>query len=135
MKKCSLCVDLADGRSTWLFFFFSILSFFFAGDLFRDHPKDLKGDNDLLVLTRPQYIKQIHLDMLAAGADFVETNTFNGTSLAQADYGMEHMVYEINKRAAELAKEACAEMSTPDKPRFVFGAVGLLIHWWCCAIL
>lgn len=96
----------------------------FRGDLFRDHPKDLKGDNDLLVLTRPQYIKQIHLDMLAAGADFVETNTFNGTSLAQADYGMEHMVYEINKRAAELAKEACAEMSTPDKPRFVFGALG-----------
>src|SRR5690606_23812529 len=64
---------------------------------FENHPKDLKGNNDLLVLTRPDVIKQIHLDYLKAGADIIETNTFNGTRIAQADYGLEHLVPKLNR--------------------------------------
>jgi 5-methyltetrahydrofolate--homocysteine methyltransferase len=98
----------------------------FRGERFVDHGQDLKGDNDLLVLTQPQIITEIHEAFLAAGADIIETNTFNGTVIAQADYGTEAIVPELNRRAAELAKEAAARWSeqTPDKPRFVAGALG-----------
>ncbi len=98
----------------------------FRGDRFADHESELQGNNDLLVLTRPDVIKEIHKEYIAAGSDIIETNTFNGTSIAQADYGMEAVVYEINKRAAELAKEASAEWSSenPDRPCFVAGAIG-----------
>lgn len=87
---------------------------------------DLKGNNDILVLTQPELIKNIHREYFAAGSDIVETNTFSATSLAQADYSTEHLVYEINVEAARLAKEAAEEYTklTPHKPRFVAGAIG-----------
>ena len=96
----------------------------FRGQRFQDHPKDLKGNNDLLVLTQPQVIRQIHEQYLAAGADLVETNTFGATSIAQDDYRLGHLAREMNVAAAKLAREACDKYATPDKPRFVAGALG-----------
>src|SRR5262245_17470789 len=98
----------------------------FRGERFRTHPRDLKGNSDVLVLTRPEIIGGIHDRYLAAGADIIETNTFNGTSVVQADYGLEALAYEVNRAAARLAKTAAGEWSrkTPDKPRFVAGAMG-----------
>ncbi len=98
----------------------------FRGERFRDHPRDLRGDNDVLVLTQPAAIAAIHEAYLAAGADIIETNTFNGTATAQADYGLEPVVYEINAEAARIAKRAAAAWTarTPDRPRFVAGAMG-----------
>ncbi|CAJ0845513.1 9586_t:CDS:10 [Entrophospora sp. SA101] len=98
----------------------------FRGQRFLNHPKDLKGNNDLLVLTQPQHIRNIHIKYLEAGADFVETNTFSSTSISQADYACENLAYELNKEAAKLAKEACLEVTArdPTKPRFVCGAIG-----------
>jgi 5-methyltetrahydrofolate--homocysteine methyltransferase len=84
----------------------------------------VKGNNELLTLTQPQVIQEIHEKYLAAGADIVETNTFGATSVAQDDYHMAHLVYEMNVEAAKLAKAACVKYSTPDKPRFVAGALG-----------
>lgn len=84
----------------------------------------LKGNNDLLVLTQPQVIREIHEQYLAAGADLIETNTFGATSIAQADYHMAELAYEMNVAAAGIAKEATAKYSTPEKPRFVAGALG-----------
>ncbi|MFL6662791.1 MAG: homocysteine S-methyltransferase family protein, partial [Rhizobacter sp.] len=96
----------------------------FRGARFADHPKDLKGNNDLLPLTRPDVILEIHEQYLAAGADIIETNTFGATSVAQEDYGLGHLAREINVAAARLAREACDRHGTPDKPRFVAGALG-----------
>src|SRR5205809_2970698 len=98
----------------------------FRGDRFRSHSHDLKGDNDVLVLTRPDVIVGIHREYLAAGSDIIETNTFNSTAIVQADYALSHLAYELNVAAARLAREACHEWTsrTPDKPRFVAGAVG-----------
>ncbi|KAJ2722014.1 hypothetical protein GGI07_003604 [Coemansia sp. Benny D115] len=98
----------------------------FRGDRFKDHTHDLKGNNDLLVFTQPEAIYGIHRNYLLAGADFIETNTFSGTTIAQADYGMESIVYELNKVASEIARRACDDMlkETPDRPRFVCGAIG-----------
>ena len=96
----------------------------FRGTRFADHPKPLRGNNDLLSLTRPDIIKGIHAEYFAAGADMVETNTFSGTTIAQADYGLEHIVYELNYESARLAREAADEYATPEQPRFVAGAVG-----------
>lgn len=98
----------------------------YRGERFKDHPRDLKGNNDLLVLTRPDIIEGIHQAYLEAGSDIIETNTFNGTAISQADYGTESLVYEINVQAARLAKKAAAEWSarTPHKPRFVAGSIG-----------
>src|SRR5882762_1461200 len=97
----------------------------FRGDRFRDHGRDLKGDNDLLVLTRPDVIAAIHREYLAAGSDIIETNTFNSTAISQADYGLESIVYELNLEGARLAVKACAEWTarTPDRPRFAAGAI------------
>ncbi|MFD2036933.1 homocysteine S-methyltransferase family protein [Belliella marina] len=91
-----------------------------------NHPKPLKGNNDLLSLSRPDIIKAIHAAYLEVGADIIETNTFSGTTIAQADYGLEHLAYEINYQSAVIAKEVVMEYSakTPDKPRFVAGAIG-----------
>ncbi|NJC25457.1 methionine synthase [Neolewinella antarctica] len=93
---------------------------------FEDHPSDLKGNHDLLVLTRPDVIREIHELYLAAGADILETNTFSGTTIAQADYGTEAIVYEMNVAAARVAREAADKYTAqnPAKPRFVAGAVG-----------
>ncbi len=96
----------------------------FRGELLKDHPHPLKGNNDILCLTRPDIIKEIHSQYLEAGADLIETNTFNATSISQADYGTEKYVYDINKAAASLAKEAATKYSTPEKPRFVVGSLG-----------
>jgi 5-methyltetrahydrofolate--homocysteine methyltransferase len=96
----------------------------FRGARFVDHPKDLKGNNDLLVLTRPELIRSIHAAYLEAGSDIVETNTFGATSIAQEDYGLAHVAREMNVAAARLAREACDAAATPDKPRFVAGALG-----------
>jgi 5-methyltetrahydrofolate--homocysteine methyltransferase len=84
----------------------------------------VKGNNELLTLTQPEIIQEIHEKYLAAGADIIETNTFGATAVAQDDYHMAHLVYEMNVKAAKLAKAACAKYSTPDKPRFVAGALG-----------
>ena len=78
----------------------------FRGERFKDWKQDLKGNNDLLILTQPDAVRDIHLDYFRAGADIVETNTFSGTSIAQADYGMEAIVYELNREGARLAREA-----------------------------
>jgi 5-methyltetrahydrofolate--homocysteine methyltransferase len=96
----------------------------FRGERFRDHGKDLKGNNDLLQLTRPDVIREIHEQYLAAGADLVETNTFGATRIAQEDYGLGHIARELNVAAAQIARAACDAYSTPDKPRFVAGALG-----------
>ncbi len=98
----------------------------FRGDRLKDHQYDLKGDNDLLSITQPEIIKNIHRAYLEAGADIVETNTFSATRIAQADYKLEELAYEINLQSAKLAKEACEEYTkqNPDKPRFVAGALG-----------
>ena len=98
----------------------------YRGTCFVDHAHDVKGDNDLLVLTRPDVIRAIHDAYLEAGADIIETNTFNATAIAQSDYGLEGRVREINLAAARIARE-CADAwtaRTPDKPRFVAGALG-----------
>ncbi|MEW5983198.1 MAG: methionine synthase [Acidobacteriota bacterium] len=98
----------------------------FRGLRFLEHPRELKGDNDLLVLTQPGIIEGIHHAYLDAGADIIETNTFNGTAVAQADYGLEGVVYELNVEAARLARRVADEWTrkTPDRPRFVAGAIG-----------
>src|SRR5215217_4737486 len=98
----------------------------YRGERFKDYPRELKGNNDLLSITQPQIIRDIHEAMLEAGADIVETNTFSSTSIAQADYGMEDLVYELNYESARLAREATDKYTeqTPDKPRFVVGALG-----------
>lgn len=98
----------------------------YRGERFKDWPSDLKGNNDLLCLTQPDIIKGIHRQYLDAGADIIETNTFNAQVISMADYHMESLAYEINVAAARLAKEAAAEFTAknPDKPRFAAGAIG-----------
>jgi 5-methyltetrahydrofolate--homocysteine methyltransferase len=96
----------------------------FRGPRFADHAKDLKGNNDLLVLTRPDVIQEIHGQYLAAGADLIETNTFGATSIAQEDYGLGAIAREMNVAAARIAREVCDQYSTADKPRFAAGALG-----------
>lgn len=98
----------------------------FRGERLKDHPHPLKGNNDLLSVTRPDIIKEIHREYLRAGADIIETNTFGSTSIAQADYHLEHLVYEINFQSAKIAREVADEFTAkePDKPRFVAGAMG-----------
>ena len=108
----------------------------FAGGYDHAHPPhhdghgphcghDLKGNNDLLLLTRPEIIAAIHRAYLEAGADLVETNTFNATSVSQADYHLQHLVYELNKAGARVAREQCdaVEATTPGQPRFVIGVL------------
>ncbi len=98
----------------------------FRGDRFADHGHDLKGNNDILNLTRPDVLGEIHTGYLAAGADIIETNTFNATSISQADYGTEDLAYEINLEGARLARRAvdAENEKTPDRPRFVMGSMG-----------
>lgn len=93
---------------------------------FEDHDKLLKGNNDLLSLTRPEIIKEIHAAYFEAGADIAETNTFSGTTIAQADYGLEDAVYDINYHSAKIAKEVAEEFTKkdPSRPRFVAGSIG-----------
>ncbi|WP_374315692.1 homocysteine S-methyltransferase family protein [Aquabacterium sp.] len=96
----------------------------YRGARFADHPKDLKGNNELLQLTKPEVIREIHEQYLAAGADIIETNTFGATTVAQDDYELPELAIEMNLVAARMAREACDKFSTPDKPRFAAGAIG-----------
>jgi 5-methyltetrahydrofolate--homocysteine methyltransferase len=98
----------------------------YRGERFADWPTDVQGNNELLSLTAPEIIATIHREYLEAGADLIETNTFNGTSISLADYGMSDLAYELNLASARLARAACDEMTarTPDRPRFVLGALG-----------
>jgi 5-methyltetrahydrofolate--homocysteine methyltransferase len=96
----------------------------FRGTLLAAHPRDVKGNNELLQLVRPDVLREIHSQYLAAGADIIETNTFGATSVAQEDYGLAHLAREMNVAAARLARECADRYETPDKPRFVAGALG-----------
>ncbi len=98
----------------------------FRGDRFKDHPNLLKGNNDLLSITRPDIIEDIHNQYLEAGADIIETNTFSSTSIAQADYGLQTLAYELNLASAKIARKCADEftLKNPQKPRFVAGALG-----------
>src|SRR5688572_6159074 len=98
----------------------------FRGERFADWPSDLRGNNDLLSLTQPQAIREIHRDYLRAGADLIETNTFNAQRISLADYGMQDIAYELNLEAARLARAECdaATAADPARPRFVVGALG-----------
>ncbi len=98
----------------------------YRGDRFKDYPSDLKGNNDLLSITQPQIIKDIHAAYFEAGADIVETNTFNSTRISMADYDMEDLVPELNYQAARLAREVADDFTArePEKPRFVIGSIG-----------
>ncbi|MCU1383951.1 MAG: methionine synthase (B12-dependent) [Acidobacteria bacterium] len=98
----------------------------FRGARFKDHPRDLRGNNDVLVLTRPDIIAEIHRQYLEAGADIIETNTFSGTAIAQGDYALEPLVYELNREGARLARAACDEYTKkdPSRPRFAAGSMG-----------
>ncbi|RPE72323.1 5-methyltetrahydrofolate--homocysteine methyltransferase [Tibeticola sediminis] len=94
------------------------------GERFKDFPRDVKGNNELLSITRPDLIRDIHESYLAAGADLIETNTFGATSIAQADYGMSDLAREMNLASARIARAACDQFQTPEHPRFVAGALG-----------
>jgi 5-methyltetrahydrofolate--homocysteine methyltransferase len=96
----------------------------YRGERFKHHPKDLKGNNDMLQLTKPEVIAEIHAQYLKAGADIIETNTFGATTVAQDDYGLGAYAREMNVAAARLAREACDRFSSAEKPRFVAGALG-----------
>ena len=98
----------------------------FRGERFKDFHTPLQGNNDLLSITQPKAIKEIHTKYLEAGADIIETNTFSGTSIAMADYELEDIVYELNYQSAKIAKEAAKEftLKTPEQPRFVAGSIG-----------
>ena len=98
----------------------------FRGERFKNHTHPLKGNNDILSITRPDIIKNIHLEYLNAGADILETNTFSANVISQADYQLEDAVYDINYESARIAKEACNEVTqkNPSKPRFVAGSIG-----------
>ena len=98
----------------------------FRGERFKEYPTSLKRNNDLLSITQPKAIAEVHAKYFEAGADIVETNTFSGTSIAMADYNMEHLVYELNFESAKIAKKVAEEFTTknPDIPRFVAGSIG-----------
>ncbi len=98
----------------------------FRGERFADHPQDLQGFNDLLCLTKPEVIESIHRDYFEAGADIVETNTFNGTAISMAEYGLPHIAFEVNEAAARIARKVADELTAadPGKPRFVAGSMG-----------
>ncbi|WP_460219914.1 homocysteine S-methyltransferase family protein [Psychroserpens sp. MEBiC05023] len=98
----------------------------FRGDRFKNYPTSVKGNNDLLSLTQPQAIAEVHRLYFEAGADIIETNTFSGTTIAMADYNMEDLVYELNFESARIAKQVATEFTNanPEKPRFVAGSIG-----------
>jgi 5-methyltetrahydrofolate--homocysteine methyltransferase len=96
----------------------------YRGERFADHPSDLVGNNDLLTITQPQIIRTIHEEYLRAGADVIETNTFNANAISLSDYGLEELAYELNVESARLARQAADAVATPDRPRWVAGALG-----------
>jgi 5-methyltetrahydrofolate--homocysteine methyltransferase len=117
-------IVIIDGAMGTMIQRFKLTEADYRGERFKDHPKDLKGNNELLQFTRPDVIRSIHEQYLAAGADIIETNTFGATSIAQEDYDLAPLAREMNVAAARIAREAADKFSTPEKPRFVAGAVG-----------
>ena len=117
-------IVVLDGAMGTMIQRYKLLEADYRGQRFADHPSDLKGNNELLQFTRPDVISEIHEQYLAAGADIIETNTFGATTVAQEDYGLASVAREMNVAAARLARAACDEYSTPDKPRFAAGALG-----------
>ncbi|GHC81865.1 5-methyltetrahydrofolate--homocysteine methyltransferase [Pseudorhodoferax aquiterrae] len=117
-------IAILDGAMGTMIQRFKLTEAQYRGERFKDFHKDVKGNNELLSLTRPDVITDIHERYLAAGADLIETNTFGATTVAQEDYEMAHLAREMNLESAKLARAACDKFSTPDKPRFVAGALG-----------
>ncbi|WP_038248336.1 methionine synthase [Ghiorsea bivora] len=124
IKQLQQRILLLDGAMGTMIQAYKLEEADYRGERFADWPSELKGNNDLLSLTQPQIIKDIHTAYLEAGADILETNTFNSNKPSMADYGMEELVYEMNVAGAKLAREACDAASTPEKPRFVAGVIG-----------
>lgn len=130
MKSLSQCaaerILIIDGAMGTMIQRYKLEEADYRGERFKNHHSDVKGNNDLLCLTQPQIIEDIHKEYLEAGADIIETNTFSSTVIAMADYDMQHLAFEMNVEAARIAKRAAAEytLKTPDKPRFVAGAIG-----------
>ncbi|WP_413944589.1 methionine synthase [Bdellovibrio sp. HCB-162] len=135
MKKSALLIELEhtlqekllflDGAMGTMVQLYKLNEADYRGERFKNHTKDLKGNNDLLVLTKPEVIYSIHKQYLESGADIIETNTFNGTTIAQADYELSHLAYELNVEAAKLAKKACLDFENETGKRcFVAGAIG-----------
>ncbi len=117
-------IAILDGAMGTMIQRFKLSEAQYRGERFKDFHKDIKGNNELLSLTRPDVIRDIHEGYLAAGADMIETNTFGATTVAQADYDMADLAVEMNYESARIARAACDKFSTPDKPRFVVGALG-----------
>jgi 5-methyltetrahydrofolate--homocysteine methyltransferase len=117
-------IAVLDGAMGTMIQRFKLTEAQYRGERFKDFHKDVKGNNELLSLTRPDVIRDIHEGYLAAGADLIETNTFGATTIAQADYDMADLAIEMNRASAQIARAACDKYSTPDKPRFVAGALG-----------
>ncbi len=117
-------IAILDGAMGTMIQRFKLSEVQYRGERFADFPKDVKGNNELLSLTRPDVIGDIHESYLAAGCDLIETNTFGATTIAQEDYKMAHLAREMNLQSAKIARAACDKFSTPDKPRFVAGALG-----------
>ena len=117
-------IAILDGAMGTMIQRFKLTEEQYRGARFKDFPRDVKGNNELLSLTRPDVIRDIHEAYLAAGADLIETNTFGATTIAQADYDMADLAREMNLASARLARQACDKFSTPDHPRFVAGALG-----------
>ncbi|MEY4471193.1 MAG: Methionine synthase, partial [Pseudomonadota bacterium] len=117
-------IAILDGAMGTMIQRFKLSEADYRGERFKDFPKDVKGNNELLSLTRPDVIRDIHESYLAAGADMIETNTFGATTIAQEDYNMADLAIEMNRASAALARAACDKFSTPDKPRYAVGALG-----------
>jgi 5-methyltetrahydrofolate--homocysteine methyltransferase len=117
-------IAILDGAMGTMIQRFKLSEADYRGERFKDFPKDVKGNNELLSLTRPDVIRDIHEGYLAAGADMIETNTFGATTIAQEDYNMADLAVEMNRASAALARAACDKFSTPDKPRYAVGALG-----------
>ena len=117
-------IAILDGAMGTMIQRFKLSEADYRGERFKDFGKDVKGNNELLSLTRPDVIRDIHEGYLAAGADMIETNTFGATTIAQEDYKMADLAIEMNRASAALARAACDKFSTPDKPRYAVGALG-----------
>jgi len=117
-------IAILDGAMGTMIQRFKLTEADYRGERFKDFAKDVKGNNELLSLTRPDVIRDIHEGYLAAGADMIETNTFGATTIAQEDYKMADLAIEMNRASAALARAACDKFSTPDKPRYAVGALG-----------